>query len=73
MHCRPTSSAPDPEHSRNVVDLIFFPPGGGKTAAHLGLTAYTMVLGRMTHPTLLSLGVSVLMRYTLRLLTLKSQ
>jgi hypothetical protein len=61
----------EPEHpSHNVVDLIFFPTGGGKTEAYLGLAAYTMVLRRLTHPKLLSSGVSVLMRYTLRLLTL---
>ncbi|MEO0987904.1 MAG: DISARM system helicase DrmA [Cyanobacteria bacterium J06639_14] len=61
----------DPEHDdREVVDLIFFPTGGGKTEAYLGLAAFTLVLRRLRNPGLESAGLSVLMRYTLRLLTL---
>lgn len=61
----------EPTHDdREVVDLLFFPTGGGKTEAYLGLAAFTLVLRRMRHPGLASVGVSVLMRYTLRLLTL---
>jgi hypothetical protein len=60
-----------PEHAdRESVDLLFFPTGGGKTEAYLGLAAFTMVLRRLRHPGIASAGVSVLMRYTLRLLTL---
>jgi hypothetical protein len=55
---------------RRVVDLLFFPTGGGKTEAYLGLAAFTMVLRRLRDPSVRSAGVSVLMRYTLRLLTL---
>ena len=55
---------------RDMVDLLFFPTGGGKTEAYLGLAAYTMVLRRLRNPGYASAGVSVLMRYTLRLLTL---
>jgi hypothetical protein len=55
---------------REVVDLLFFPTGGGKTEAYLGLAAYTLVLRRLNNPGLQSAGLSVLMRYTLRLLTL---
>jgi len=61
----------DPTHTdRETVDLLFFPTGGGKTEAYLGLAAFTLVLRRLRKPTIESAGVTVLMRYTLRLLTL---
>ena len=61
----------EPTHAdREVVDLLFFPTGGGKTEAYLGLAAFTLVLRRLRHPGVASAGLSVLMRYTLRLLTL---
>ena len=60
-----------PTHDdRKVVDLLFFPTGGGKTEAYLGLAAFAIVLRRLRDPSIQSAGVSVLMRYTLRLLTL---
>ncbi len=58
---------------RETVDLLFFPTGGGKTEAYLGLAAFVMVLRRLRHPGergRAGAGVSVIMRYTLRLLTL---
>lgn len=63
----------DPHHDdRKNVELIFFPTGGGKTEAYLGCIAYTLILRRMRgqeRPDQ-GLGVAVLLRYTLRLLTL---
>ncbi len=58
------------DQERKLVDLLFFPTGGGKTEAYLGLAAFTMVLRRLRNPSISSAGLSVLMRYTLRLLTL---
>lgn len=61
----------EPTHAdRRRVDLLYFPTGGGKTEAYLGLAAFTMLLRRRRNPGMSGGGNSVLMRYTLRLLTL---
>ena len=77
--CVPSLS--DPGHRERsgdtaLADLLFFPTGGGKTEAYLGLVAYTLatrrlqgVVGDGNNAVDGRDGVAVLMRYTLRLLT----
>jgi hypothetical protein len=71
-------SLTDPTHCERspdagLVDLLFFPTGGGKTEAYLGLTAFTLAIRRLQGMVAgrdgRAGGVAVLMRYTLRLLT----
>lgn len=63
---------PDSEE-RKTVDLLYFPTGGGKTEAYLGLIAFTMAYRRLTAGDEAEYekdgGVTVFLRYTLRLLT----
>jgi hypothetical protein len=66
-------SVADPTHDdRRLAELIYFPTGGGKTEAYLGLIAFALLLRRIrgqgtAHE---GRGVAVILRYTLRLLTL---
>ena len=67
---------PDRSKGNGLADLLFFPTGGGKTEAYLGLVAYTLatrrlqgVIGKGEDAVDGRDGVAVLMRYTLRLLT----
>ncbi len=62
------STLDEQDAGREVLDLIWFPTGGGKTEAYLGLIAFLIVWRRLRHGEAGG-GTAVLMRYTLRLLT----
>ena len=75
----PMLTDPGATHRSGAVaraQLLFFPTGGGKTEAYLGLAAYTFAIRRRQGVVTSSdgpldgrFGLAVLMRYTLRLLT----
>lgn len=62
------SSIDENDDYRDTLDLIWFPTGGGKTEAYLGLMAFLFVYRRLESPTSGS-GTVAIMRYTFRLLT----
>lgn len=62
------SSIDEEDLYRDTVDLIWFPTGGGKTEAYLGLIAFVIIWRRTSYPQTGG-GTTAFMRYTLRLLT----
>ena len=66
------ASVADREHpERRIMDLLWFPTGGGKTEAYLALIAFLAFYRRLSagdDPDAGD-GVAAIMRYTLRLLT----
>lgn len=64
-------SKADPKWERRneLVDLVWFPTGGGKTESYLGIIALVAINRKMTLKNGAGNGVAAIMRYTLRLLT----
>lgn len=58
------------EKRNELVDLVWFPTGGGKTEAYLGLISLTILHRKMKYGASGG-GTAAIMRYTLRLLTLQ--
>lgn len=64
-------SANDPKWTKRneLVDLVWFPTGGGKTESYLGIIAMVALNRRLSYLGKKGNGVAAIMRYTLRLLT----
>ncbi|GEA51438.1 DNA helicase [Vibrio inusitatus NBRC 102082] len=62
------SSIDEGDINRDLVDLIWFPTGGGKTEAYLGIMAMVFVYRRLVYSQSQDSTVAI-MRYTLTLLT----
>lgn len=65
-----SSTAHRLDEDRDTADLLWFPTGGGKTEAYLGLIAFNLFIRRMREPQK-GKGVAAIMRYTLRTLTIQ--
>lgn len=65
--------AGESKEERDLADVLWFPTGGGKTEAYLGLVVFALAYRRLTPDGKSSNdgGVAVISRYTLRLLTIQ--
>jgi len=67
LQCLP-SFIEENSDDRDLVDLLYFPTGGGKTEAYLALSAFLIFWRRLQYPNNYG-GVNIIIRYTLRLLS----
>lgn len=67
LQCLP-SFIDENSKDRDLVDLLYFPTGGGKTEAYLALSAFLIFWRRLQYPDSYG-GVNIIIRYTLRLLS----
>jgi superfamily II DNA/RNA helicase len=67
LQCLPSFIEENSE-DRDLVDLLYFPTGGGKTEAYLALSAFLIFWRRLQYPDSYG-GVNIIIRYTLRLLS----
>ncbi|MEZ4811106.1 MAG: helicase-related protein [Allomuricauda sp.] len=55
-------------NEKELIDLLYFPTGGGKTEAYLAISAFLIFWRRLEYPESYD-GVNIIIRYTLRLLS----
>ncbi|MFA6923844.1 MAG: helicase-related protein [Bacteroidales bacterium] len=67
LQCIPSFVEPN-STDKDLVDLLYFPTGGGKTEAYLAISAFLIFWRRVTFPKQYD-GVNIIIRYTLRLLS----
>lgn len=69
----PGLTIPGDEKEKDVCDVLWFPTGGGKTEAYMGLMLFSFAYRRLCTDKEFDMdgGVTVISRYTLRLLSLQ--
>jgi len=55
-------------NEKELIDLLYFPTGGGKTEAYLAVSAFLIFWRRIQYPDSYD-GINIIIRYTLRLLS----